>query len=125
MDLKTVLTSICDRWKYKLDETSPGVFRLDVAMKQTDGSTRCQFVYAWLIKERYMGKDAFYFNSRCCVYTPNINLYHHLGECIQLLNPLGVCEINEAPIGPIIRNSKTLFPLFYLPKKRKNCKRND
>jgi len=80
MDLKTVLTSICDKWKYKLDETSPGVFRIDVAMKQTDGSFRYQYVYAWLIKERYLGKDAFYFNSRCGVYTPNINLYQMLKE---------------------------------------------
>lgn len=80
MDLKTALTNISEKWKYKLDETSPGVFRLDVAMKQTDGSLRYQYVYAWVIKERYQGKDVFYFNSRCGVYTPNINLYQMLKE---------------------------------------------
>lgn len=45
MDLKNALTNISEKWKYKLDETSPGVFRLDVAMKQTDGTLRYQYVY--------------------------------------------------------------------------------
>ena len=80
MDLKATLINISEKWKYKLDETSPGVFRLDVAMKQKDGSLRYQYVYGWVIKERYQGKDAFYFNSRCGVYTPNINLYQMLKE---------------------------------------------
>ena len=80
MDLKIALTNICERWKYKMDETSPGIFRLDVAMKQKDGTFRYQFVYAWLIKERYIGKDCFYFNSRCGEYNLNLNLYQMMKE---------------------------------------------
>lgn len=48
MDLKTILTNISERWKYKIDETSPGIYRIDVAMKQKDGNFRYQYVYAWL-----------------------------------------------------------------------------
>ena len=33
MDLKVALTNICERWKYKLDETSPGVFRLTATVE--------------------------------------------------------------------------------------------
>lgn len=80
LDLKIVLSNISERWKYKMDEISPGVFRLDVPMKQKDGTHRYQFVYAWVIKERYMGKDVFYFNSRCGEYNLNINLYQMLKE---------------------------------------------
>lgn len=80
LDLKIVLSNICERWKYKMDEISPGVFRLDVAIKQKDESYRYQYVYAWEIKERYMGKDVFYFNSRCGEYNLNLNLYQMLKE---------------------------------------------
>lgn len=48
-DLKTAMTNIAQRWKYKMDEVSPGVFRLDVAIKMKDESWRYQFVYAWII----------------------------------------------------------------------------
>lgn len=80
LDLKIVLTNISERWKYKMDEISPGVFRLDVAMKQKDESMRYQYVYAWVIKERFHGKDVFYFNSRCGEYNLNLNLYQMLKE---------------------------------------------
>lgn len=80
LDLKIVLTNISERWKYKMEEISPGVFRLDVAMKQKDESMRYQYVYAWVIKERYHGKDVFYFNSRCGEYNLNLNLYQMLKE---------------------------------------------
>jgi hypothetical protein len=80
LDLKIVLSNISERWKYKMDEISPGVFRLDVAMKQKDESMRYQYVYAWEIKERYHGKDVFYFNSRCGEYNLNLNLYQMMKE---------------------------------------------
>lgn len=80
MDLKIALTNISERWKYKMEEMSPGVYRLDVGMKQKDETFRYQFVYAWLIKERYRGKDAFYINSRCGEYTLNTNLYQMMKE---------------------------------------------
>lgn len=79
-DLKILLTNISERWKYKMDEISPGVFRLDVPIRQKDNSMRYQYVYGWEIKERYMGKDVFYFNSRCGEYNLNLNLYQMMKE---------------------------------------------
>lgn len=79
-NLKIMLSNISERWKYRMDEISPGVFRLDVAMKQKDESMRYQYVYAWEIKERYLGKDVFYFNSRCGEYNLNLNLYQMMKE---------------------------------------------
>ncbi|MBS1637995.1 MAG: hypothetical protein JST26_18930 [Bacteroidetes bacterium] len=80
MDLKIVLSNIAARWNYKLDELSPGVFRMDVALKMKDGSFRYQFVYIWIIPGRYMGKDVVYMNSRCGEFSPNLNLYKLLKE---------------------------------------------
>lgn len=80
MDLKLVLTNICTRWKYKMDEITPGIFRIDVAIKQKDESFRYQFVYAWIIPGRYYGKDVVYMNSRCGEYNLNLNMYQMLKE---------------------------------------------
>lgn len=79
-DLKTAITNIAERWKYKMDEVSPGIFRLDVAIKMKDGSWRYQFVYAWIIQGRHFGKDVVYMNSRCGEYNPNLNHYKLLKE---------------------------------------------
>jgi hypothetical protein len=79
-DLKTIITSISEKWKYKIDEVSPGIFRLDVGLKMTDGSWRYQLVYVWLIAGRYFGKDVVYMNSRCGEYNPNLNHYKLLKE---------------------------------------------
>ncbi|MBK9283679.1 MAG: hypothetical protein IPM51_05095 [Sphingobacteriaceae bacterium] len=79
-DLKTAITNIANKWKYKLDEISPGVFRMDVAIKMKDGSWRYQMVYAWIIAGRHFGKDVVYMNSRCGEYNPNLNHYKLLKE---------------------------------------------
>ncbi len=79
-DLKMIVTNICNRWNYKVDEVSPGIYRIDVAIKQKDGTFRYQFVYVWIIKERYFGKDVVYMNSRCGEFTQNLNLYKMLKE---------------------------------------------
>ena len=79
-DLKTAVTNIAAKWKYKLDEISPGVFRMDVAIKMKDGSWRYQMVYIWIITGRHFGKDVVYMNSRCGEYNPNINHYKLLKE---------------------------------------------
>jgi hypothetical protein len=63
-----------------VDEISPGIFRIDVAIKQKDGTFRYQFVYVWIIKERYFGKDVVYMNSRCGEFTQSLNLYKMLKE---------------------------------------------
>lgn len=80
LDLKVTVTNICTRWNYKVDEISPGIFRIDVAIKQKDGTFRYQFVYVWVIKERYFGKDVIYMNSRCGEFTQSLNLYKILKE---------------------------------------------
>jgi len=80
LDLKMTVTNICNRWNYKVDEITPGIFRVDVALKQKDATFRYQFVYVWIIKERYFGKDVVYMNSRCGEFTQNLNLYKLLKE---------------------------------------------
>jgi len=79
-DLKAVLTNITSRWKYKLDEISPGIFRIDVAIKMKDENWRYQYVYVWIIAGRHFGKEVVYFNSRCGEYNPNLNHYKLLKE---------------------------------------------
>ena len=74
-DLKTAVSNIANRWNYKLDEVSPGIFRIDVAIKMKDGSYRYQFVWAWVIAGRHFGKDVVYMNSRCGEYNTNLNHY--------------------------------------------------
>jgi len=74
-DLKVTLTNISTRWKYKMDEITPGIFRIDVAIKMKDESWRYQFVYIWMISGRHFGKDVVYMNSRCGEYNPNLNHY--------------------------------------------------
>jgi hypothetical protein len=80
MDLKITLSNICERWKYKMDEVSPGVFRIDVSVPYKDNTVRYQYVYAWIIKERYYGKDVVYINSRCGEFNLHLNLYQILKE---------------------------------------------
>ncbi len=80
-DLKVVVANIAARWNYKVDEVAPGIFRIDVALKQKDGTFRYQFVYAWVIEKRYFGtKDVVYMNSRCGEYNPSLNHYKILKE---------------------------------------------
>ena len=79
-ELKQSLTNISERWKYKMEEVSPGVFRMDVAIKMKDGAWRYQFVYVWIIAGRYFGKDVVYMNSRCGEFTQNLNLYKLIKE---------------------------------------------
>ncbi len=79
-DLKTAMKNISDKWKYKLDEVSPGVWKIDVALKMKDGSWRYQNVWVWEIKGRHFGKDVIYMNSRCGEYNPNLNHYKMLKE---------------------------------------------
>jgi hypothetical protein len=79
-DLKSVITGISEKWKYKTDEVAPGTFRIDVAIKMKNDSWRYQFVYVWIIAGRYFGKDVVYMNSRCGEYNPNLNHYKLLRE---------------------------------------------
>ncbi|MGZ3862848.1 MAG: hypothetical protein ACXVPN_10590 [Bacteroidia bacterium] len=80
LDLKTALANISTKWKYKLDEVSPGVWRVDVALKMKDESWRYQFVYVWIVETRFQGKPAIYMNSRCGEYNSNLSLYNLLKE---------------------------------------------
>lgn len=80
IDLKTALTNISTRWKYKLEEVSPNVWRMDVALKMKDESWRYQFVYVWQIDTRFQGKPAIYMNSRCGEFNSNLNLFSLLKE---------------------------------------------
>ena len=80
VDLKTVMTNISNPWKYKLDEVSQGIWKIDVALKMKDGSWRYQNVWVWEIKGRHFGKDVVYMNTRCGEYNPNLNHYKMLKE---------------------------------------------
>lgn len=79
MELQATLQQIASRYNYKLEETSPGVFRMDIAIPIKDGKFRYQFVYVWIIKEA-SGRERIYMNSRCGTYTPQLNLYNILKE---------------------------------------------
>lgn len=81
LDLRSALFNISRRWNYKLDEVSPEVWRMDVQIPMKEGNPRYQFVYIWLVKNRWFGKhDCIYINSRCGQYTQSLNLYNLLKE---------------------------------------------
>jgi hypothetical protein len=80
IDLRTALLDISQRWKYKLEEVSPNVWRMDVGLKMKDESWRYQFVYIWEIENRFQGQPAIYMNSRCGEFNVNLNLYNLLKE---------------------------------------------
>ncbi len=79
MDLQATLQQIASRYKYKLDEINPGTYRMDVAIPVKDKDTRFQLVYIWKITEA-SGRERIYMNSRCGIYTPQVNLYNILKE---------------------------------------------
>ncbi|HEY1040279.1 MAG TPA: hypothetical protein VGF30_12775 [Bacteroidia bacterium] len=80
LDLKQSLTNISTKWKYKLEEISPNIFKIDVAIKIGEDKWRFQNVYIWEMKERYYGQPAIYMNSRCGEASAKINLYNILKE---------------------------------------------
>ena len=79
-DLARVAANVSERWKYKLEEVSPGIHKLDVAIKMKDDTWRYQNVWVWEIKGRHFGKDVIYMNSRCGEYNSNLNHYKLLKE---------------------------------------------
>lgn len=79
MELAATLQQIASRYNYKLDEITPGTFRMDVAIPVKDKPTRYQFVYIWTITEQ-SGRQRIYMNSRCGIYTPQLNLYNIMKE---------------------------------------------
>lgn len=79
-NLKTCMENISKKWNYKLDEVAPGVWRMDVALKQKDDTWRYQYVWAWIIPQRHYGKDVVYMNSRCGEYDSGLNHYQLLKE---------------------------------------------
>lgn len=81
LELGSALRELSTKWGNKLDELSPGTFRFDVGIKLKDGSLRFQFVYLWLAPGQNGGRDKIYMNSRCGMYSSNINLYNILKEC--------------------------------------------
>lgn len=90
-ELHRMLTFICDKWKYKLDQVEGDKFRVDVAIKMKDDSWRYQFVYVW-IKETE--KDSFVFlNSRVCVMSD-------LVDCNKMLHEAGYCRYASVNILP-------------------------
>ncbi len=81
LDLRSALLNISRRWNYKMDEVSPEVWRMDVAIPLKDGKFRYQFVYIWQAKGRWFNqKDCIYINSRCGTYTQALNHYNLLKE---------------------------------------------
>ncbi|MDP2385623.1 MAG: hypothetical protein Q8M29_04575 [Bacteroidota bacterium] len=79
-DLRQSLTAIASKWKYKLEEISPAIFKIDVAIKIGEDKWRYQYVFVWEQKERYNGQSAIYMNSRCGEASVKLNLYNILKE---------------------------------------------
>lgn len=80
IDLKQVLTDYATAKNYKLKELDNGKYSIDISMKLKDGSSRYQFVWAWIAEGRAKGEDCVYLTSRAGTYTPNANLYQLLKE---------------------------------------------
>ncbi len=77
-DLKTLVQSIADKWKYKLEELEGEKLRLDVAIKMKDDTWRYQFVYLWI---KVQGDHSYvYMNSRVGQYDRRVDLYKLLVE---------------------------------------------
>lgn len=64
MDLKDVLTRICQRWGYKMDEKGPGLFGIDVGLKMKDGTSRYQYVFVRM-EQPEGGQARYYITSTC------------------------------------------------------------
>ncbi|MBK6836341.1 MAG: hypothetical protein IPG89_19595 [Bacteroidetes bacterium] len=79
-DLKKTLDAISAKWKYKLDELSPGVYRMDVALKIDEDNWRYQFVNISQVADRYFGEPAVLLTSRCGEYSTKVDLYLLLKE---------------------------------------------
>jgi hypothetical protein len=79
MELKLVLTRIAERWNYKLNEVSEGVFSLDVVLKLKDGSNRFQFVFVRVEKPEG-GQERYYITSTSGVFNNSLNFYNLLRE---------------------------------------------
>lgn len=79
-DLGEALTNIATKYNYKVDKLNDTQWRMDVALKLKDGSFRYQFVYIWISKGFAKGKDVIYMNSRCGMFTPQLNLYNIMKE---------------------------------------------
>lgn len=79
-DLKQSLNAISSKWKYKLDEINPGVYRMDVELKVSEDNFRYQFVYIWQIEDRFFGEPAVFMNSRCGEYSSSVDLHSILDE---------------------------------------------
>lgn len=79
MELQPTLQQIASRYNYKLDESSPGVYRMDISIPLKEGKFRFQLVYIWMIKEA-SGRERIYMNSRCGTFSPQLNLYNILKE---------------------------------------------
>lgn len=90
-DLKQALNNISAKWKYKLDEISPNVYRMDVAIKIGDDKWRYQFVYIWESEKRYFGQPVVYMNSRCGMVSPSINFY-------TILKEAGYCNLSNLTV---------------------------
>ena len=64
-EVAPALAQIAQRWNFRLDDTGKlNTWRMDIAIKQTDGSVVFQYVYIWLSRD-HAGKDRLYMNSPC------------------------------------------------------------
>ncbi|KOY87249.1 hypothetical protein AD998_14800 [bacterium 336/3] len=70
VNFDTAIKEVATKFNAQIKELSPGVYSLDIPFKLKDGSSRYQYVYAWVIPGRAKGKDCFYFNSRCGTFDP-------------------------------------------------------
>jgi hypothetical protein len=81
-EVGSVLTQIARRWNFRLDNTGQlNTWRMDIAIKQTDGSVVFQYVYIWLSRD-HAGKDRLYMNSPCGPLLANSPLPDILREAV-------------------------------------------
>lgn len=123
LNFDTAIKEVAIKFNAQIKELSPGVYSLDIPFKLKDGSSRYQYVYAWVIKDSFKNKDYFYFNSRCGTFekgvTDTYNLlkeagYGHYSTITIAADKLpdgSPCETVVVQASPIAEHIKTIDEL--------------
>jgi hypothetical protein len=123
LNFDNAIKEVANRFNAQIKELSPGVYSLDIPFKLKDGSSRYQYVYAWVIPDEHKRRNYFYFNSRCGTYeegtTDTYNLlkeaafghYSMVTITKDKLSDGTPCETVIVQASPIAEHVKTIEEL--------------
>lgn len=91
------LERIAKRWNFRLDNTGAlNTWRMDIAVKQTDGTFIFQYVYIWLSRD-HSGKERIYMNSPCGAATADLPYMDMLREAVWCnYSSIGITKMKKA-----------------------------